>query len=172
MASMKGRLHLSPWLRRGFEAGVVGAVLAVGTLAALHLSRPEPRLIIPNGVDGALIFAPAVMALGVFVVAYPTFLAATREEAILGVVAAFLIAADAFMLISFMIGDQVIVHALSRSLPLGVVAAALAVPVALVGLLVGQLTAPFGFGRSAGLRSALTGAGLGLIIVLVAGYTV
>ena len=112
------------------------------------------------------------MALGVFVVAYPTFLAATREEAILGVVAAFLVAADAFMLISFMIGDQVIVHALSRSLPLGVVAAAIAVPVALVGLLVGQLTAPFGFGRSAGLRSALTGAGLGLILVLVAGYTI
>ncbi len=169
---MKGRLRLFPWLRRGFEAGIVGAVLAVGTLAALQLSRPEPRLFLPNGVDGALIFAPAVVALGVLVVAYPTFLAATREEAILGAVAAFLIAADALMLISFMIGDQVMVHALSRSLPLGVVAAALAVPVALVGLLVGQLTAPFGFGRSAGLRSALTGAGLGLIIVLVAGYTI
>lgn len=169
---MKGRIQLSPWLRRGIEAGVVGAVLAAGTLAALQLSRPEPRLVIPNGVDGALIFAPAVVALGVFVVAYPTFLAATREEAILGVVAAFLIAADALMLISFMIGDQVVVHALSRSLPLGVVAAAIAVPVALVGLLVGQLTAPFGFGRSAGLRSAVTGAGLGLVIVLAAGYSI
>src|SRR5450756_3064285 len=119
---MKGRLHLSPWLRRGYESAVVGAVLAVGTLAALHLSRPEPRLVIPNGVDGALMFAPAVMALGVFVVAYPTFLAATREEAILGVVAAFLIAADALMLISFMVGDQVLIHPLARSLPLGVVA--------------------------------------------------
>jgi type IV secretory pathway VirB3-like protein len=169
---MKGRLHLSPWLRRGIEAGVVGALLAVGTLAALHLSRPEPRLVIPNGVDGALIFAPAVMALGVFVVTYPTFLAATREEAILGVIAAFLVAADALMLISFVIGDQVIVHTLSRSLPLGVVAAALALPVAVVGLLVGQITAPFGFGRSAGLRSALGGAGFGLILVLVAGYTI
>ena len=151
---------------------MVGAVLAVGTLAALQLSRPEPRLVIPNGIDGALIFAPAVMALGVFVVAYPTFLAATREEAILGGVAAFLIAADALMLISFILGDQVMVHALSRSLPLGVVGAALAVPVAIVGLVVGQLTAPFGFGRSAGLRSALTGTGLGLIIVLAAGYTI
>jgi hypothetical protein len=76
------------------------------------------------------------------------------------------------MLISFLVGDQVIVHALSRTLPLGVVAAALALPVALAGLLVGQLTAPFGFGRSTGLRSALGGAGLGLIIVLAAGYTV
>jgi hypothetical protein len=172
MNSMKSHLHLSPWLRRGIEAGVVGAVLAVGTLAALQLSRPEPRLVIPNGVDGALIFAPAVMALGVFVVAYPTFLAATREEAILGAFAAFLIAADALMLISFALGDQVIVRALSRSLPLGVVGAALAAPVALVGLLVGQFTAPFGFGRSAGLRSALAGAGLGLIVVLAAGYTI
>lgn len=169
---MKDRLRLPPWLRRGFEAGIVGALLAIGTLAALHLSQPEPRLAIPHGVDGALIFAPAVMALGVFVVAYPTFLAATREEAILGVVAAFLVAADALMLISFLVGDQVIVHALSRTLPLGVVAAALALPVALAGLLVGQLTAPFGFGRSTGLRSALGGAGLGLIIVLAAGYTV
>jgi hypothetical protein len=169
---MNDRLRLPNWLRRGIEAGVVGGVLAVGTLASLHLSRPEPRLEIPNGVDGALMFAPAVIALGVFVVAYPTFLAATRGEAILGVAAAFLIAADALMAISFVLGDQVIVHPLSRSLPLGVVAAALAVPVALVGLLAGQLTAPFGFGRSAGLRSALTGAGLGLIVVLVAGYTI
>jgi len=169
---MKGLLRLPNWLRRGIEAGVVGGGLAMGTLASLQLSRPEPRLVIPNGLDGALMFAPAIMALGVFVVAYPTFLAATRGEAILGVAAAFLIAADALMLLSFVVGDQVIVHPLSRSLPLGVVAAALALPVALLGLLVGQITAPFGFGRSAGLRSALAGAGLGLIVVLIAGYTV
>lgn len=172
MASMKRSQILPTWLRRGIEAGVMGALLAIGTLVALHLSRPEPRLVIPNGVDGALIFAPAVIALGTFVVAYPTFLAMTREDAILGVIAAFLLAADALMLISFAVGDLVIVHPLSRSLPLGVVAAALAVPAALGGLLAGQLTTPIGFGRSAGLRSAVGGAGVGLIIVLVAGYTV
>lgn len=169
---MKLRARLPNWLRRGIEAGVVGGMLAVGTLVSLQLSRPEPRLVIPNGVDGALMFAPALIALGVFVVAYPTFVAATRDEAILGLAAAFLIAADALMLVSFWLGDQVIVHPLSRNLPLGVVGAALAVPVMLAAVLVGQLTAPFGFGRSAGLRSALAGAGAGIIVALVAGYSI
>ena len=139
---------------------------------AFQLSRPAPRLVLPNGLDSALILTPAVVALGIFVVSYPTFLAATREDAILGVVAAFLVAADAFMLISFVARDEVLIHPLGRSLPLGVVAAAVAVPVALAGLLIGQLTAPFGFGRSAGLRSAIGGAVLGLILVVVAAYSV
>jgi hypothetical protein len=169
---MKAHLVVPPWLRRGFEAGLVGAFLALGTLVALQLSRPEPRLVIPNGLDGSLIFTPAVVALGIFVVAYPTFLAATRVDAVLGVVAAFLVAADALMLVSFWLGDAVLVHLLSRTLPLGVVSAALAVPVAAIGLLVGQFTAPFGFGRSAGLRSAMAGAIVGLIVVLVAGFTI
>ena len=169
---MVRRRLIPPWLRRGFEAGVIGALLSVDTLVAFQLSRPAPRLVLPNGLDSALILTPAVVALGIFVVSYPTFLAATREDAILGVVAAFLVAADAFMLISFVARDEVLIHPLGRSLPLGVVAAAVAVPVALAGLLIGQLTAPFGFGRSAGLRSAIGGAVLGLILVVVAAYTV
>jgi hypothetical protein len=159
-------------MRRGFEAGVIGAMLAAGTLVAFQLSRPAPRLQLPNGLDSSLILTPAVVALGIFVVSYPTFLAATREDAVLGVVAAFLIAADAFMLISLVARDEVLVHPLGRSLPLGVVAAAVSVPVALGGLLIGQLTAPFGFGRSTGLRSALGGAALGLVFVVVAAYSV
>jgi hypothetical protein len=159
-------------MRRGFEAGVIGAMLAAGTLVAFQLSRPAPRLQLPNGLDSSLILTPAVVALGIFVVSYPTFLAATREDAVLGVVAAFLIAADAFMLISLVARDEVLVHPLGRSLPLGVVAAAVSVPVALGGLLIGQLTAPLGFGRSTGLRSALGGAALGLVFVVVAAYAV
>jgi hypothetical protein len=159
-------------MRRGFEAGVIGAMLAAGTLVAFQISRPAPRLQLPNGLDSSLILTPAVVALGIFVVSYPTFLAATREDAVLGVVAAFLIAADAFMLISLVARDEVLVHPLGRSLPLGVVAAAVSVPVALGGLLIGQLTAPLGFGRSTGLRSALGGAALGLVFVVVAAYSV
>jgi len=159
-------------MRRGFEAGVVGAMLSVGTLVAFQLSRPAPRLTLPNGLDGSLILAPAVVALGIFAVSYPTFLAATREDAVLGVLAAFLVAADAFMLVSFVARDAVLIHSLGRSLPLGVVAAALAVPVAVVGLAIGQLSTPVGFGRSAGLRSALGGAALGLVVVVVAAYCV
>jgi hypothetical protein len=172
MLSMKVRRLIPPWLRRGFEAGVVGALLAAGTLVAFQLSRPAPRLALPNGLDSALILTPAVVALAIFAVSYPTFLAATREDAVLGVVAAFLIAADAFMLISLLARDEVLIHPLGRSLPLGVVATAVAVPAALAGLVIGQLTAPLGFGRSAGLRSALGGAAVGLIAVVVAAYTV
>jgi len=147
-------------------------MLSVGTLMAFQLSRPAPRLALPNGLDGALILTPAVVALGIFVISYPTFLAATREDAVLGVVAAFLVAADAFMLVSLVARDQVLVHPLSRSLPLGVVAAGLALPVALGGMLAGQLTSRIGFGRSAGLRSALGGAALTLFAVVLAGYSI
>jgi hypothetical protein len=172
MLSMKVRRLIPRWLRRGFEAGAIGALLAVGTLVAFQLSRPAPRLALPNGLDSALILTPAVVALAIFAVSYPTFLAATREDAVLGVVAAFLIAADAFMLISLLARDEVLIHPLGRSLPLGVVATGVAVPAAIAGLLIGQLTAPLGFGRSAGLRSALGGAAVGLIAVVVAAYTV
>jgi hypothetical protein len=150
---------------------VVGALLSAGTLVAFQLSRPAPRLAVPNGVDGSMILTPAVLALGVFVVSYPTLLAATRQEAVLGVVAAFLIAADVLMLISLTQRDSVMVHSLSRSFPLGVIGVALALPVAAIALLVGQASAPLGFGRSAGLRSAVAGAVLALAVVLIGAYT-
>ena len=169
---MAGRRLIPPWLRRGFEAGVIAALLAVGTLVAFHLSQPAPRLELPRGLDGALILTPAVVSLGVFAVSYPTFLAATREDAVLGVIAAFLVAADALMLISLVTRDEVMVHFLGRGLPLGAVAAAVAAPVALSGLLVGQLATPLGFGRLAGLRSSQGGAALALVIVVVAAYTI
>jgi hypothetical protein len=169
---MQRRRLIPQWLRRGVEAGVVGALLSGGTLVAFQYSRPAPRLFLPNGMDGALILTPAVVALGIFVVSYPTFLAATREDSILGVIAAFLVAADAFMLVSFLARDEVLIHPISRNLPLGVVALAAAVPAAIAGLLIGQLSAPFGFGRSAGLRSAIGGAAVGLVAVIVVAYTV
>jgi hypothetical protein len=167
---MKGKRVISSWLRCGVEAGVVGALLASGTLAAFHFSRPMPRLFLPQGLDGMLILAPAVVALGIFVVSYPTFLAATRSDAVMGAIAAFLIAADAFMVVSFLTHDEVLVHALGRSLPLGVVAATASLPTAVAALLIGQFTAPLGFGRSAGLRSAVTGAVAGSIAVIVVVY--
>jgi hypothetical protein len=169
---VSNRRFIPVWLRRGFEAGVVGALLALGTLVAFQLSRPEPRLFIPNGLDGSMILTPAVVALGVFVVTYPTLLAATRQEAVLGVMAAFLIAADVLLFISLSERDSVMVHALSRSVPLGVIGVLLAVPVAAVALVVGQMSAPLGFGRSAGLRSAVAGVVASLAIVLLAGFSI
>jgi hypothetical protein len=58
------------------------------------------------------------------------------------------------------------------SLPLGLIALVLAVPVAAAATLIGQLTSPLGFGRSTGLRSALGGATLGFLAVLVAAYSI
>jgi hypothetical protein len=150
----------------------MGALLSGGTLVAFQLSRPAPRLFVPNGLDGAMILMPAVLALGLFAVSFPTFMAATRGEAILGAAAAFLVAADTLMLVSLVARDSVMVHPLGRSFPLGVVGAALAVPVAVVALLVGQLTSPLGFGRSAGFRSAVAGAALGLVVVLLGAYSI
>jgi hypothetical protein len=166
------RRLLPPWLRRGVEAGVLGALLSLGTLVAFYASRPEPRLVLPTGLDSSFILLPAVVALGIFAVAYPTFLAATREDAIMGVVAAFLVAADALMLISFVIGDAVMIHPIGRSLPLGVLASAVALPAAVVGVLAGQLSVPLGFGRSSGVRSAVAGGIAGLVLVVVAAYAV
>jgi hypothetical protein len=167
-----GRRLLAPWLRRGLQAGVIGGLLSSGTILAFHFGRPDPHLALPNGIDGALILLPAVIALGVFAVSGPVFIAATRGEAFLGAMAAFLVAADLLMGISVVVGESVYVHSLSRSMPLGTVAAALAVPVGIVGLAVGQITAPLGFGRSAGIRTAVTSAILAILVALVGAYRI
>jgi hypothetical protein len=99
-------------------------------------------------------------------------MAATRSDAVLGAVAAFLVAADALMLISLWARDSVMVHPLGRSVPLGVVAAGLALPVAITALLAGPVASPLGFGKSAGLRSAIGGAVLGLVVVLAGAYAI
>jgi hypothetical protein len=164
------RLPLAPWIRRGLEAGFVGALLSGGTLVAFRYSRPDPRIALPQGLDGAMILIPALLALGVFAVSYPTFLAATRGDAVLGGVAAFLVAADLLMAVSLAAGSSIWVAVLSRSMPLGIVAAALAVPAGAVGLLAGQLTTPHGFGRSAGVRSAICAGAAGLLLAALGAF--
>jgi hypothetical protein len=170
MQFMKGKRIIPPWLRRGAEAGVLGALLASGTVAAFHLYVVMPRMFLPPGLAGALILAPAVVALGVLIVCYPAFLAATRSDAVMGAVAAYMIAADVFMAVSFMTRDEIFIHSLGRSVSLGLVAAAASVPTAIAALLIGQFSAPFGFGRSTGLRSALAGAVAGSIAVILVVY--
>lgn len=156
---------LAPWLRRGLEAGIFGALLSFGTLLAFHFSRPEPRVTLPNGIDGALILTPAILALGVFSVSYPAFLGATREDAVLGAAAAFLIGADLLMLASLVIADSIFVGHTGRTLPLGMVSAVTAVPVAVIGLGIGQITT-LGFGRSAAFRTAAAALAAGIIVTL------
>jgi hypothetical protein len=172
MSLMSRRRLIPPWIRHGFEAGVVGALLSAGTLVAFQYSRPLPRNFVPNGLDGAMILVPAVLALGVFCVSYPIVIAPTRSDAIQGAVVAVLVAADALMLISLVARDSVIVHPIGRGLPLGVIAAALSAPVAIVALLAGQVGSSLGFGRSAGLRSAITGALFGAAVVALAAISI
>ncbi len=167
---MERRRLIPPWLRRGFEAGAIGALLSGGTLLAFQLSRPEPRLALPQGIDGSLILVPALLALGVLAVGLPIFLAATRTEAVLGAVAGFLVAADLLMAVSFVSRQLIAVHWLSRSLPLGVVAALLAIPVAVVGIVIGPLASEHGFGHSSGLRAVLAGAVVALALALIGPY--
>jgi hypothetical protein len=120
-----------------------------------------------QGIDGSLILVPALLALGVLATSLPIFLAATRAEAILGALAGFLVAADLLMVVSLISRQSIFVHALSHSLPLGVVAALLSIPSVLVGLAVGPLTSELGFGHSAGLRAAIGAAVAVLPLALV-----
>jgi len=69
--------------------------------SCLPAEPAEPRLALPQGIDGSLILVPALLALGVLAVGLPIFLAATRTEAVLGAVAGFLVAADLLMAVSF-----------------------------------------------------------------------
>ena len=117
-APVERRPLIPAWLRRGFQAGVIGALLSGGTLLAFHLSRPTPWVALPQGIDGSLILVPALLALGVLAVSVPIFMAATRSEAILGALTGFLVAADLLMAISFVAPQLIEVHFLSRNLPL------------------------------------------------------
>ena len=167
---MDRRRLIPVWLSRACEAGAFSAVLSGGTLLAFHLSRPAPRVALPQGIDGSLILVPALLALGVLAVCMPIFMAATRAEAVLGALAGFIVAADLLMAISFVSRDSIAVHWLLRSMPLGVVSAALAVPVAAVGIAAGPLFSRHGFGRTAGLRAVLAASIAVLAMALVGPY--
>src|SRR5829696_1968105 len=54
-----------PWLRRGFEAAVAAAIVAVASLAGDRLGPAGVAFPFPPGPTGALLLAPAVLGLGV-----------------------------------------------------------------------------------------------------------
>ena len=147
---MQGR-RLPAWLRRGLEAGLFATVLAM--LIVFVVPRSAGNVIgiraLPVGLDGSLAMALPVLAIGVFAITYPIALTATRSEAILGSVAALLVAADLVTLLTAAIGDRVRFHAGAQILPSGLLASLLALPAATLGLAAAQLFTPFGFGRRA-----------------------
>jgi hypothetical protein len=168
MAGVLRERLLPHWLRLGLKAGAIAALMSGGTLLAFRLAWSTPRAALPQSIDGSLILVPALLALGVLAGALPAFLATTRTEAVLGSAAAFLVGADLLMIFSFVSQQLVDVPLLARSMPLGVVAAALSIPATLAALGAGPLASEFGFGQSAGKRAAL-GAGVAVVILALAG---
>lgn len=154
---------LPPWLRRGLEAGLIAALVGIVTLAGSASGASGGQIALPEGPAGSLLLAPAVLALGVITVGYPVAYAATRADAILGTVAAFLVGAD---LAAIVLSTQVNMPGLGRQMGLGVLAGVLALGPLLVGLVAGQLLTPLGFGRRSGATST-AGAGLFSFVVLV-----
>ena len=148
------RQIVPPWLRRALAAAAVSAVVALGALAGAGLAAGGPYTLPPQ-LPGALLLAPAVFALAVIPVAYPIAMAATRGDAILGVMAALLIAADVTVVVA---GGRVIMGPGGLELGSGLLVATLAAGPAIIGLLCGELLTPLGFGRRAGAIAAVIGA--------------
>ncbi len=157
------RQLVPPWLRRALVAGAVSAVVAIGALAGAGLAAGGPYVLAP-GAAGALLLAPALFALAVVPIAYPVALAATRGDAVLGAVAAFLIASDLTIVLA---GGRLVMGRGGLDIGSGLLVATLAVGPAVIGLLCGQLLTPFGFGRRAGAIVAVTAA-LGTVAILTA----
>jgi hypothetical protein len=122
-------------------------------------------MLLPQGPAGSLLLAPAVLAIGVITVGYPIAYAATRSDAILGSLVAFLIAANAA---AFLVTTQVDMETLGRSMALGVLVGVLALGPALVGLGASQVLTRLGFGRRAGAFATVSSGVFALIVLVLA----
>ena len=162
------RLRLPPWLRRGLESAAVAAVVAVATLYGDRLSEGGGAYALPHGALGALVVAPAVLALGVLPSAYPLAMAATRSDAIFGAMAGFLIAADVTIVLA---PQPILLGPADQQLAGGLLVALLALSPAALGLLGGQVLTPLGFGRRAGAIAAIVSAIVAAIVLIVVAAT-
>jgi len=162
-----GGIRLPPWLRRGLESGIFAGVLSLATVVAYRWDTAEPGVrALPGGLAGSMLLALPVLAVGVFALAYPVGLAATRSDAVMGAIAGFLVGADILALASAIAGERI--RLLDGTiLPIGVLAALLAVPAAVAALLGSQLLSPLGFGRRAGRIAAIAATIVATPILLV-----
>ena len=155
---------LPRWLQRALEAAVVAGVLGVVSLLAslpqLAAASDVPRL----GTIGILLLGPPVLSVAVFASAYPVALAATRSEALLGATGALLLAADA---VALLVREPVLLEAFERRVPVGVLAAGLALLAGGAGLAVGQVAARLGFGRRAGAITSVAAAVASVVLLLL-----
>ncbi|HEY6056713.1 MAG TPA: hypothetical protein VIV06_01715 [Candidatus Limnocylindrales bacterium] len=161
---MLARGRLPPWLRRALEAGLVSGVVAGGALLSSGLGPGgEPRAL-PDGLTGLLVLAAPVLVLGVLAVSYPLTMTATRPDAVLGAIGAFLIGAD----IAVLAGGRLVLGAGDFEIAAGLFVAGLALGPAVIGLAAGQLLTPLGFGRRAGAWSAISAFLVGVLVLAMA----
>jgi hypothetical protein len=162
-----GSIRFPAWLRRGLEAGIFAALLSLDTVLALAWEHQGPGpVILPSGVGAGLVLALPVLSIGVLAVAYPVTMAATKGDAILGAVTAWIVAADLLAIATVAIGQELLLVGAGITVPLGVVASVFAAPAALGGLLAAELLTPFGFGRRAGRFAAIAASAIATPILL------
>jgi hypothetical protein len=152
-----------PWLRRGLEAAVVGAIVAIASFAGDRMGTSAGPVSQPAGPTGAVLLAPAVLAIGVITTTYPVAMAATRSDAILGVLAAWLVAVD---LTIVFVGGHLVLDSAGFQLPAGVVVGLVALAPLGAALIASQVGASLGFGRRAGALAAVASA-VGAVVALM-----
>jgi len=162
-------IRLPAWLRRGLEAGVFAGLISLLTVVAYHwhASAAVGVAALPAGLTGSIGLALPVLAVGVFAIAYPIGLTATRLDAILGAATGAIVAADLLALITVVAGERVAIRGGANVLPVGFLAGLLAMPPAVGGIAASQLFSPHGFGRRAGRIGAVTAVIVALPILLV-----
>jgi hypothetical protein len=158
------RLALPTWLRRSVEAAIVAALVAIASLLGAEMATTAGPYPLPSGPAAALVLAPAVLALGVVAASYPIAMAATREDALFGAAAAFLLAADLAVVFA---GRSILLDGPQIEIGGGLLVAGLAIGPALAGIVGAQAATPLGFGRRAGAICALV-AGVVAAVILVA----
>jgi hypothetical protein len=162
-----GSLRLPAWLRRGLEAGLFAACLSLVTVVTLGWEHRGPGpVILPAGLGAGLTLALPVLSIGVLAVAYPVTMAATKGDAILGAITAWIVA-DLLAIVTVVIDQRLLLRESGVTVPLGIVAGLFAAPAALAGLLAAELLTPLGFGRRAGRAAAIAALIVAVAILLV-----
>ncbi len=152
------------WFRRAVEGGLLAGVVGAAAMIGSGLGPGPDARTVPGGPAGTLVLAAPVLALAVLAVSYPLVMTATRFDAVLGAIAAFLIGADLVVIAGgrLLLGDH------TREIGTGLFVVALAVGPAIVGLAAGELLSPLGFGRRAGSWSAVTAAVVSIVALALA----
>ena len=163
-----GSLRLPAWLRRGLEAGIFAALLSLVTVVTLAWQHQGPGpVILPAGLGAGVVLALPVLSIGVLAVAYPVALSATRGDAILGAITAWIVGADLLALVTALMGQRILLPGSGVTVPLGIVAGLFAAPAALAGLLAAELFTPLGFGRRAGRYAAIAASAVAVPILII-----